>query len=1204
MTSTGKTTTGKYAADVQTPTQSPAALGGGHKASFKSTKLARRARSFKDDFLGKISQMRSPTGQIGGRSHSPKSHPKFNELEVQSSASSIRNAGAQYPLSPGKDPVQELNHFCKQIQIALKHLRDVISKGKLEMLSGNGTVVLDTVWHINLAVKSLNTENSNSIISATSCMYQSVARLIKLCDDVLIDDKSSELNESNVKEIVDQVEEAVKNLIALAQEKIQQHKSTNSHYMKNSSSGGTASGSGLEVPQRNSLPDIPLSPREREILEKTSCATGGSNGGPTMRNSRSTESILRAESPPPPKPPLPERHLDSIGGSGTITPPPLPPKKKNRLRHISDDFSNELYNFSSPITNSFERVSLRSKSPEDSFSLLSESGGSIDSMLNQSSRDEDNEIKAIMDDEEDDDEEDETDFGDTEHFDLTDFHQPGIGTTSANAHSWEESSLSSAVYTNNSSRHYHHLHHTSVSDYHRLSNTDSGISSLRFSSYSQRSSQQSSISTTTKCYQQEAVEDGQKREEEDVPPIPQKTRKKLAPPPPVNDRQPSPYDNVTTTENDKSCAGQFLVTCQLHQTHQSSSSSTSISSSTVVDGTIPPPLPPKKKHIMAYMEMFGNCSHVNDQEFMRHSIHNVQSNWMQPNKITSGSATLPTAQSCSFSHHYQQQQQQQHHHQSTSSAITGTTTQHLHHHHSSSSSSRYMASHHSTLAIPLSNSSSSSHSPNDRTPSPIVQEPTTPPALPPKQRSRKESSKSSCSSPPATPTSAAAQEASDDKLPSNQTKSALPDLLEHTAVIAATDKAKESSINSSSNRYDVDLMEELNVDEYLVRKKKDEEGPEIRGGAIDALIIQATKATKNGVFAYQEAFLTTYRTFITPMDLINKLIRRYNHFYYQPEKKPRSREAFALIVRVVSDLTASDLDEKLQKILMRFVQQLIECGELTLAKALRVKHLERQDVKMRNQRQIANVTSSVTLIPRDVTLLSFKSDHLAEQMTLLDADLFMKIEIPEVLIWAQEQNEERSPNLTKFTEHFNKMSYWARTLLLTAETKEIREKYFLKFIKVMKHLRKINNFNSYLALLSALDSAPIRRLEWQKHVQEGLKEYCALIDSSSSFRAYRQALAETQPPCIPYIGLVLQDLTFVHIGNSNTLPDGSVNFTKRWQQFNIVENMKKFKMSAYTFKKNEKIIEFFQNFDNCIGEDAMWQLSEAIKPRGSKKVNV
>lgn len=39
---------------------------------------------------------------------------------------------------------------------------------------------------------------------------------------------------------------------------------------------------------------------------------------------------------------------------------------------------------------------MRSKSPEDSISLLSESAGSIDSMLNHSSKEED-EITALMD---------------------------------------------------------------------------------------------------------------------------------------------------------------------------------------------------------------------------------------------------------------------------------------------------------------------------------------------------------------------------------------------------------------------------------------------------------------------------------------------------------------------------------------------------------------------------------------------------------------------------------------------------------------------------------------------------------------------------------------------------------------------------------------------------------------------------------------
>ena len=37
------------------------------------------------------------------------------------------------------------------------------------------------------------------------------------------------------------------------------------------------------------------------------------------------------------------------------------------------------------------------------------------------------------------------------------------------------------------------------------------------------------------------------------------------------------------------------------------------------------------------------------------------------------------------------------------------------------------------------------------------------------------------------------------------------------------------------------------------------------------------------------------------------------------------------------------------------------------------------------------------------------------------------VQIPEVLLWAKEQSEELSPNLTTFTEHFNKMSYWLVT---------------------------------------------------------------------------------------------------------------------------------------------------------------------------------
>ena len=42
-------------------------------------------------------------------------------------------------------------------------------------------------------------------------------------------------------------------------------------------------------------------------------------------------------------------------------------------------------------------------------------------------------------------------------------------------------------------------------------------------------------------------------------------------------------------------------------------------------------------------------------------------------------------------------------------------------------------------------------------------------------------------------------------------------------------------------------------------------------------------------------------------------------------------------------------------------------------------------------------------------------------------------------------------------------------------------------------------------------------------------------------------------------GLILQDLTFVHIGNNDFLPDGNINFGKRWQQYNILDQMRRFR---------------------------------------------
>ncbi|XP_029162691.1 guanine nucleotide-releasing factor 2 isoform X5 [Nylanderia fulva] len=1170
-------------------------------------KLARRARSFKEDFLEKLSHMRSPgSGSGGGGGGGGGGSGTGTRAASPSSPRTPRDKNAPGCNDSGntldKNPLRDLHIQVRQVQLALLHFRDVVSKKKLEMLPGNGTIVLDTVTTIHNALKSyLLYDNSSTLGSATNQVYQALAQLLKLCDDVLLHgDQSSALDTENVTHVIGLVEEAVKNLVALAHEKI-----ANKQKPASVANNNRTSGYGSELTQRNSLPDIPLTPRERQILEQTAASSS------LVRSSHSSESILR-DSSPPPKPPLP----DSSSG----TPPPLPPKRRTRTQQLLDESEGLL-------ASSLDRVSLRSRSPEDSSSLLSASAGSLDSALNHS-RDED-EIRAIMG-------PNDESLNDSMDLSLMATIQ-GMqvnGTSNCNCWDGSETSIPSTMLLGQQTPQEMLNPFTGIEGkMERLSTQtqESGFvsmhsqrsSSQSYTTASKRSSQQSSISYNSQSFsaqQQQSfsqtklssdsngsiftqktmtsskstvsttnvsgngdpalleklvneMESTVTSDSNGAPPaLPEKRSKRR------KERQPSQYDNVPENEH--------LSTCSLHTSNGDSP-----------DANKPPPLPLKKRHmfqsvaysVMAYMEMFGNCSHSNNDFISglgtRHSVaayNSMQAEWQQHEM------SLTTTQSCSFVTHTVTAL-----HDSSSLSVTTTPS-----------------------SIEATNNSS------------------LPPALPPK---RSRSIKSSATPPPISPkptismqnihnadplvTSTPLKSSEEltyekkDVTPSTPVK--LNNNVIMDTVLPSSRPASNalSSISVDENTLelrDIDqddsILDELDINKYLVLKKPDEEGPDIRGGHPDALLIHATKANKHDEkesdFLYQEAFLTTYRTFMQPLELIRKLHRRHQRFSCSPDvvKQRAAREAFSLLVRVVSDLTISDLDDVLLQTLMEFVQQLVCSGDLTMAKALRVKILEKHTIKQLQATQ--PILSSLSVTTKQASLLDFKSEQIAEQMTLLDADLFMKIEIPEVLIWAQEQNEERSPNLTRFTEHFNKMSYWARSRILEHrlenEAKD-REKYVVKFIKIMKHLRKINNFNSYLALLSALDSAPIRRLEWQKHITEGLKEYCALIDSSSSFRAYRQALAETQPPCIPYIGLVLQDLTFVHIGNNDLLPDGTINFSKRWQQFNIVENMKRFKKGTYSFKKHERIITFFNNFSDFLCEEAMWQISESIKPRGGKK---
>ncbi|XP_061585600.1 rap guanine nucleotide exchange factor 1-like [Cololabis saira] len=404
------------------------------------------------------------------------------------------------------------------------------------------------------------------------------------------------------------------------------------------------------------------------------------------------------------------------------------------------------------------------------------------------------------------------------------------------------------------------------------------------------------------------------------------------------------------------------------------------------------------------------------------------------------------------------------------------------------------------------------------------------------------------------------------------------------------------------------LTNQQEIQQRITLKSEEEDGPDVKAATPEILLVHATAPPSNEQDLYREAFLCTYRSFISPNEIISKLQRRYRHLCEQqePADLTATKHTFQLLVRVVDDLSAVDLEDDLLLLLMELVFSLLIGGELGPALLLHSNILSKMEKRWQ---LIGSPHSLCPLAARGVaarpgTLLDFRSQDLAEQLTLLDSRLFHKIELPELLLWSKEQNEEKSPNLTEFTQHFNNVSFWVRSVVILQDKPQDREKLLLKFLKIMKHLKKLNNFNSYLSILSALDSAPLRRLDWQRSTSETLEEYSSLIDSSSSFRAYRAALAEVDPPCIPYLGLILQDLTFVHLGNPETLltsQGSAVNFSKRWQQFNILDTLRSYQQVGYSLQPDDDIISFFNDFNDHLAEEALWELSLRIRPRNTPR---
>ncbi|KAM8901360.1 rap guanine nucleotide exchange factor 4 isoform 9-T9 [Lycaon pictus] len=237
------------------------------------------------------------------------------------------------------------------------------------------------------------------------------------------------------------------------------------------------------------------------------------------------------------------------------------------------------------------------------------------------------------------------------------------------------------------------------------------------------------------------------------------------------------------------------------------------------------------------------------------------------------------------------------------------------------------------------------------------------------------------------------------------------------------------------------------------------------------------------------------------------------------------------------------------------------------------------------------------------------SKDLAYQMTIYDWELFNCVHELELIYhtFGRHNFKKTTANLDLFLRRFNEIQFWVVTEICLCSQPSKRVQLLKKFIKIAAHCKEYKNLNSFFAIVMGLSNVAVSRLAltWEKLPSKFKKFYAefeSLMDPSRNHRAYRLTVAKLEPPLIPFMPLLIKDMTFTHEGNK-TFIDNLVNFEKMRMIANTARTVRfcrsqPFNPDAAQANKNHQDVRSYVRQLNVIdNQRTLSQMSHRLEPR-------
>ncbi|XP_077715967.1 ral guanine nucleotide dissociation stimulator-like 3 isoform X1 [Canis aureus] len=262
-------------------------------------------------------------------------------------------------------------------------------------------------------------------------------------------------------------------------------------------------------------------------------------------------------------------------------------------------------------------------------------------------------------------------------------------------------------------------------------------------------------------------------------------------------------------------------------------------------------------------------------------------------------------------------------------------------------------------------------------------------------------------------------------------------------------------------------------------------------------------------------------------------------------------------------------------------------------------------------------------------LLDFGVDEVAEQLTLMDVELFLKVRPCECLgsVWSQRDRPgatSTAPTVRATVTQFNMVIGCVLGSVLGEQglAAPQRAQRLEKWIRIAQRCRELRNFSSLRAILSALQSNPIYRLKrsWGAVSRERLSTFRKLsqiFSDENNHLSSREMLSQEEatespqeedtllgslpsklpPGPVPYLGTFLTDLVMLDTALPDMLEGDLINFEKRRKEWEILAHIQQLqkRCRSYCLSPRAPVLAALRD-QRQLSEEQSYRVSRVIEP--------